>query len=534
MSDASDPDTHFDVIVVGSGGGLFGAYAAAARGLRTLVIEKSEYVGGTTAWSGAGIWLPGNPAEVRAGLEGGSDAARPYLDAIIGDDAPIALREAYLEAGPRMIEELESNPAIGEFEWRGVPDYFADAPGALRKGRTIFPATIQRAELGELEPLVRPPLWTERWDVEAPETMVGGQALIARGLLAFMGTGNGEIRTNTAFERLLVEDSRVVGVEAMCDGERVELFADRGVLLAAGGFESNRELRQRHQAPITDEWTSGVPSNTGDALLAGMDIGADTALLDEAWFAPGVIAPDGRPVFYTMVWSGIWVNQAGERFMNERLPYDRAGHEILAAQAASPGVSHLPTYWVFDQRQVDRNAFDMLPVDPPVPGWFDVDDWLAAGALVRSDTLEGLAEQLGLPSGALSASVERFNEFAIGGVDEHFHRGETPWDRVTALLFGAHEDGPNRCLGVIDQAPYYAVKVVVTDLGTKGGLVTDADARVLRPDGSVIAGLYASGNTMAPALGRIYPGAGGPIGSAMVFSYLAALDMAAGRADTAR
>jgi len=212
--------------------------------------------------------------------------------------------------------------------------------------------------------------------------------------------------------------------------------------------------------------------------------------------------------------------------MNERLPYDRAGHEILRSHAES-GVSTLPTYWVFDQRKVERNAFDMLPVDPPVPGWFDVERWIEAGTLARADTLEELAEQIGVPAGALSKSVEQFNEFAVTGVDEQFHRGETPWDRVTALLFGAHEDGPNRCLGVIDQGPFYAVRVVVTDLGTKGGLVTDADARVLRPDGSVIEGLYASGNTMAPALGRIYPGAGGPIGSAMVFAYLAALDMAA-------
>ena len=233
MSEGHD---RYDVIVVGSGGGLFGAYAAARRGLRTLVIEKSEFVGGTTAYSGAGIWLPGNPAEVRAGLEGGSEAARPYLDAIIGDDAPVALREAYLEAGPRMIEELEADPAIGEFEWRGVPDYFADAPGALRKGRTIFPANIERSELGDLEPLVRRPLWTERWGVEAPETMVGGQALIGRALLAFINTGNGEVRTNTALERLIVEDGRVVGVEAVSDGEPVRLFADRGVLLAAGGL----------------------------------------------------------------------------------------------------------------------------------------------------------------------------------------------------------------------------------------------------------------------------------------------------------
>ena len=524
MTDTATND-RFDVIVVGSGGGLIGAYAAARRGLRTLVIEKTEFVGGTTAYSGAGIWLPGNPAEVRAGLEGGPEAARPYLDAIIGDDAPVALREAYLATGPAVVEELEADPAFGQFEWRGVPDYFWDAPGALRSGRTIFPTDLARSELGDLEPLVRRPLWTERWGVERGDVMTGGQALIGRALLAFMGTGNGTVRTETAFDRLIVENHRVVGVEAITNGERVELLADRGVLLAAGGFERNRELRQQHQSPITDQWTSGSPVNTGDALLAGIEAGADTALLDEAWFAPGVIAPDGLPVFYTMVWSGIWVNADGKRFMNERLPYDRAGHELLRAHRES-GVSNLPTHWVFDQRQVDNDAFRMLPVDPPVPDWFDVEAWIDAGVLIRADTLEELAEAIGVPADALGATVDEFNDFARTGVDEDFHRGETPWDRVVAHMMGKHTDGPNMCLGIIGEAPFYAVQVVVTDLGTKGGLVTDDHARVLRPDGSTIAGLYASGNTMAPALGRIYPGAGGPIGSAMVFSYLAALDMA--------
>ena len=148
------------------------------------------------------------------------------------------------------------------------------------------------------------------------------------------------------------------------DGSPVRFLADRGVLLAAGGFERNRELRQQYQPPMTDEWTRGCPGNTGDALAAGIEIGADTALLDEAWFAPGIVVPDGRPVFYTMVWSGIWVNDAGERFMNERLPYDRAGHEILRLHRAT-GVSHLPTHWVFDQRQVDHGGVRPLPVDPP-------------------------------------------------------------------------------------------------------------------------------------------------------------------------
>jgi 3-oxosteroid 1-dehydrogenase len=523
----TDRDHDFDVIVVGSGTGLIGAYAAASRGLRTLVLESAPRVGGMTAHSGAGIWLPGNPAQDRAGMEDGPDLARPYLDAIIGDDAPVALREAYLLAGPRLIEDLERNQRFRSFRWRGVPDYYPEAPGALAVGRTVFPPKIARSELGELEPLLRRPIWSERFGAEPEDVLVGGQALIARALLALIETGNATVRVDTALDRLVVDDDgAVVGVEAISGGERVRFTARRGVLLAAGGYERNRELRQRHQAPVTDEWTQGPPENTGAALEAAIDVGAGTALLDEAWFAPGIVVPDALPVFYTMVWSGIWVNAAGERFMNERLPYDRAGHEIVAAHRAS-AVSHIPTYWVFDQRQIDNaRAFRQLPVEPQFDGWFDVDRWEAAGVLDRAGTLEGLAGKIGMPPGALTASVEEFNRFARSGVDERFHRGETPWDLLIVQLMGAHEDGPNPCLGVIDRPPFYAIRVVPTDLGTKGGVTTDEHARVLRADGSVIVGLYAAGNTMAPMSGRVYPGAGVPVGSGMVFSYLAALDMA--------
>jgi len=527
MSDEGTADS-YDVVVVGSGAGLVGAYAAASRGLRTLVIEKTEYVGGTTAYSGAGIWLPGNAAERRAGVEDGPDVARPYLDAIVGDDSTASLREAFLRAGPVLIEELERNPRFGQFVWQGVPDYFAGRPGSLPQGRTIFPPDLDRSELGALEPLVRRPLWTERWGVEVGPRMIGGQALIGRALLAFMETGNGTVRTNTGLTRLLVEDGTVVGVEALSEGELVEFRARRGVLLAAGGYERNSELRERFQPGVTDEWTQGCPGNTGDALVAGMDIGAATDLLDESWFAPGLVVTDTRPVFYTSVWSGIWVNAAGQRYMNERLPYDRAGHEMLKAHRSS-GVSHLPTHWVFDRRQLDnRRAFAGLPVAPQVPGWFDVEKFLAAGVLKRADSLDELAELIGVPPGALTESVERFNGYARGGKDEEFGRGEDPWDLMITQMAGSHTDGPNPCLGVIDKPPFYAASIVLSDLGTKGGLKTDDHARVLRPDGSVIAGLYASGNTMAPMSGRIYPGAGGPVGSSMAFSYIAAVDMADG------
>ncbi|MFJ9127755.1 FAD-dependent oxidoreductase [Streptomyces sp. NPDC102340] len=525
MSSEATPHS-YDVIVVGSGAGLIGAYAAASRGLRTLVIEKTGYVGGTTAYSGAGIWLPGNAAELRAGVEDSPDLARPYLDAIVGDDSPAALREAFLQAGPVLIDELEKNSRFGQFIWQGVPDYFAGQPGSLPQGRTIFPPNLDRSELGDLEPLVRRPLWTERWGVDVEPVMVGGQALIGRALLAFVETGNGTVLTNTALEHLIVEDGAVVGVEARTEGKPVTLRADKGVLLAAGGYERNSELRQRFQPGVTDEWTQGCEGNTGDALTAGIEAGAGTRLLDESWFAPGLVVPGTRPVFYTSVWSGIWVNSAGQRYLNERLPYDRAGHEMLKAHRSS-AVSHLPTYWVFDQRQIDNEqAFTTLPVAPHVPGWFDVEKFVAAGVLKRADTLEELARLIGLPEGALTASVERFNGYARSGKDEQFGRGEAPWDLMIAYMAGPHTDGPNPCLGVIGKPPFYAATMVLSDLGTKGGLTTDGHARVLRPDGSVITGLYASGNTMAPMSGRIYPGAGGPVGSSMAFSYIAAVDMA--------
>jgi 3-oxosteroid 1-dehydrogenase len=242
------------------------------------------------------------------------------------------------------------------------------------------------------------------------------------------------------------------------------------------------------------------------------------------------VVPGNRPVFWTSSWSGIYVNAAGQRFMNENLPYDQAGHTMLQEHLSS-GIDHIPTHWVFDQRQVDGNVWQ-LPVGPDVPGWFDAKEWIEAGVLKRADTLAELAEEIGVPADALEKSVDEFNGFAYDGVDTSFHRGEAPWDKYIVTAAGAfaglppHQYGPNPCLAPIDSPPFYAATLVVSDLGTKGGLKTDAQSRVVRPDGSVIKGLYASGNAMAPMTGRVYPGAGGPIGSSMTFSYLAALDMA--------
>ncbi|MFC4499396.1 MULTISPECIES: FAD-binding protein [Streptomyces] len=521
----------YDVIVVGSGGGLVGAYVAAARGLRTLVVEKTDRVGGTTAYSGAGLWFPGSAPLRRAGLGDDVEDARAYLRDVVCDPSREALQDAYLAAGARLIDELEQNPWFRSFVHGPVPDYFTSSPGASPTGHSVFPPPLELVEIKEHAGLVRSSLPTERWGFDEGPVVSGGRALIGRALAAFLETGNGTLRLNTALECLLVEDGRVVGIEAVSEGEPVRIRASRGVLLAAGGFEHDRELRERHQSPLTGEWSNGVLANTGDALRAGIAVGAATDLLDEAWLVPGLVQPDGLPVFHTGTRGGIWVNGAGERFVNETRPYDQAGHEILRLHATT-GVSHIPAHWILDQRQVDRDSFGGPPDEPVRP------EWLESGALKKADTLEELARLIGVPFDALSRTVKEFNGYAQTGVDEMFHRGETVWDQMFHHIvpFAADPrqnfpakptpDWPNPLLLPIDTPPFYAATVVPADIGTKGGLKTDEHARVLRPDGRPIAGLYASGNTAAAMSGRVYPGAGTPIGSSMAFAYLAVLDIA--------
>lgn len=521
----------YDIIVVGSGGGLVGAYVAASRGLRTLVIEKTDRVGGTLAYSGAGLWFPGSAPIERAGLEDGVESARTYLRDVVADPSRERRQDAYLRAGAQLIRELEENPWFRFFVHAPVPDYYPDRPGATVAGRTIFPPPLPVAEAGDAFRLVRGSLPTERWGFDEGPVVSGGRALIGRALAAFLETGNGTLRLGTALEELLVEDGRVAGVEALSEGRRVRFRAERGVILAAGGFERSRELRERHgQAPLTGEWSNGAPGNTGDALRAGMAVGAATDLLDEAWFVPGLVRPDGLPVFHSGTRGGIWVNGAGERFVNETSPYDQAGHEIVRRHATT-GVRHIPCHWVFDQRQLDRDGIGFPPAEPPLG------EWLASGALKKADTLEELAQVIDVPFDALDRTVKEFNGYAHTGVDEKFHRGETPWDRMFHHIVGfpadprqnfpapPTPDWPNPLLLPIDTPPYYAATILPSDIGTKGGLVTDEHARVLREDGRPIPGLYAAGNTAAAMSGRVYPGAGTPIGSSVAFAYLAVLDM---------
>ncbi len=509
-------DLQCDVLVVGSGAGaLTGALLAASAGLRTIVVEKTDRFGGTTAYSGGGLWIPLSTPNRRASVVDSRTEVDAYLDACVGQEHR-ELRDAYLDAGPGVIDELERNPWL-EFEWRPFPDYFCEAPGAHTVGRSIYALDFDATGHEDTVAALRPPLPPDRGGWKEPfPLMIGGRALLAR-LLVALGETDARLIRETELTSLVVEDGRVVGAVCAGPGGQLTVRAGRGVLLAAGGFERNAERRHRDQAPLGSDWTLGAPGGTGAALEAAERAGADTGLLEECWWAPGLMLPDGTASFRLFERGkpgSIMVNGAGVRFANETWPYDRLGRAMVEGHAA--GVSHIPCWFVADQDHVDRYGFAAAR-----PGREVGAEWFDREVVVKADSLAGLAERIGVPSGALETTVEEWNAAAADGKDPLFGRGELAFDR----FFGDPAVEPNPCVGPLSRGPYWGWKVLPADLGTKGGVRCDTRARALRPGGSVLPGLYAAGNTMASWTNHSYPGPGSPIGSCVVFAALAARHM---------
>jgi 3-oxosteroid 1-dehydrogenase len=506
-------DEEYDVVVVGSGAAaMAGAWRAARAGLRSVVLEGTDLLGGTSAYSGAACWLPGTDVQVRAGNGDSTESARTYLRALLGEEQ-VAKQEAFLATAPELVAEMEQDPALA-FEWRPFPDYF-DLPGRVPGGRSFVPLDISREELGDLADLVRPPVERDRrGQGHGGGPLSAGRALVGRLLLALDRTGLGTVRTGHRVDEL-VEDSsgRVVGVAAAtAAGVRVRIAARHGVLLAAGGFERNQAMRSEHGVPGDATWSMApAGSTTGDAARAAGALGAATDLLDQGWWAPGVATPDGGAAFAVGFRGAVVVDQAGKRYANESLPYDRFGREMAADPA------RVPSYAIFDSRTAGRFPAFVIPTEPSA-------DHLAAGTWAQADTVEALAARTGLPAGTLRATLDRFNGFAERGHDDDFGRGTDEFDRHFA----------DPVLVPVDSPPYVAARLVLADLGTKGGLVTDVDSRVLRADGSAIAGLYAAGNTAASWTGAFYPGPGIPIGSGMVAASRAVSHLVEGRHAHAR
>ena len=318
---------------------------------------------------------------------------------------------------------------------------------------------------------------------------------------------------SSPLEDLVVQDGRVVGIRVTREGRTVTVRANRGVMIAGGGFESNPELRQKHHG--IDGTPSGNPGNLGVPIAAAQEAGAAVELMDDAWWGGSVAAPEGgHPSFIvgerSMPYS-IMVDSTGRRFANESESYVDLGHHMQTVDGgAGP-------YWLILDARYTRRYFRTFAMDPRA-----VKAMKAEGIQVTAKTLEELAGKIEVDPATLRATVGRFNGFARSGVDGDFGRGNSAYDRY----YGDPTVHPNNNLGAIERGPFTAYRVVLGDLGTKGGVVTDADGRALREDGSVIEGLFAAGNASAAVMGRTYPGPGSTIGPAAVFGLRAARFMA--------
>jgi hypothetical protein len=496
----TDWDDECDVLVIGSGGGgLTGAYTAAREGLRVILAEASDRFGGTTAYSGGGMWFPCNAVLERTGSTDTFRDAATYYHSIVGDRTPRELQDAYLETGARLVDYLEQDDDI-EFMVFPWPDYFGSAPKASATGRHIMMTSLHPDELGTIRDSMRSTLPVERAGHPLPDSIDGGQALVGRLLLALSRRDGVDLRLEAGCDELVREG-----------GTRRWIRARRGVLVASGGFEHDDDMRRQHGVPGASRDAMGPATNRGLAIRAAIAVGADTDLMQEAWWSPGLTHPDGSSTFSLWFTGGIFVDDNGERFVNESWAYDRIGREVIDRIAA--GEVTLPFWMVYDDRDGDRPPVRATSV--PVG---ETDDYRKAGLWHTADTVEELAEKIGVPAERLAATVTRFNALIEGGHDDDFNRGDEAYDRSFS--------GGESPLVPIDKGPFHAAAFGISDLGTKGGLRTDASARVLEADGSVIPGLYAAGNSMAAPSGTVYPGGGNPVGTSMVFSHLAVLDMA--------
>lgn len=556
----------FDVVVVGSGaGGMLAACRAADRGLSVVVLEKSSQYGGTSAVSGGGIWIPMNHHIAPAGGQDDYAKALEYVLACTGEHGDPQRIRAYLEHAPRMLQYLEQKAGVQYYSLPRYADYFQKVSGAMPGYRALDPMPFDGARLGEEFDRLRPP---------SPGTLVGGRVAVtsgeahtllcrspgwfglavrqfARYWLDFgwrrktrrdrrLTLGNsltGGLRRammdraiplwlDTALQDLIVEDSAVRGVRALQDGRVVEIRALRGVILSAGGFERNQAMREQYlPQPTRTEWSATPPNNTGDAIRAGQAAGAGVALMSHVWGAPTLQVQGEekqRAMFIERAMPGcLVVNGQGRRFVNEAAPYSEFVPAMYRDHETT-GCS-VPAWMVFDA--TFRHKY---PCGPILPGSVMPDRSIPAslsGILVRADTLTALARQIGVDAEGLADSVARMNRYAATGVDEEFGKGDNLFD----TYYSDPAVRPNPCLAPIGKAPFYAVRLDAGDIGTKGGLVTDASARVLREDGSAIAGLFAIGNTSASMMGTSYPGAGSTLGPAMTFGFIAA-DLLAQRA----
>ncbi|MBL4826140.1 MAG: FAD-dependent oxidoreductase [Spongiibacteraceae bacterium] len=550
----------YDVVVVGSGAaGATTALRAAELGLSVLIVEKSHKFGGTSATSGGVMWIPNHQLSPS---DDSREQVMEYLNHLLSSDIQRDRLDAYIDEAPVMAGFLKSiGVPIVPAAW---PDYFADAPGA-RGDRSIICDTFDGRELGEqflhlreqytrfkvfnryamdvvefFSLSTRAPGWVKtfvkmawRYWSDISTRQLGsrdrrftqGSALMGHLYKKVFDRGV-ELKLETCLEELLVTDGKVTGVKVSNFGRSENIQARHGVVLCAGGFEWNQQLRERYWPVPGHTRHSSTPedANRGEALLAGLKIGAATEHTEAGWWIPTMHMPMpkasnfeethqaafdvGRP-------HSVCVNRNGDRFVDEACSYDAFG-EAMVADHLTTGANN-PCWLVFDavfRKKFTAGGFmpTMMMPDRKIPK----DYW--DHYIFKADNLEELASKIHVPAGKLVSVVEDMNQYALSGEDPEFGRGSNDYDR----MFGDANVKPNPCLGEIKKAPFYAVPINLGDLGTKGGLKADTKGRVLDASNQAIANLYAAGNNAGSPFGNLYPGAGGTIGPAMTFGFIAA------------
>jgi succinate dehydrogenase/fumarate reductase flavoprotein subunit len=530
----------YDVLVLGSGAaGLTAAMRAHDEGASVGLFEKADTVGGTAAWSGGMVWIPGNPHMAEQGIPDSRDEALTYLRSLsLGSiDEPAA--ERFVDVGPEAVRWLEEHTPVRFQILRGFPDYHPEHPGAKPAGGRsmecpLFPfeelgewgprvtkgpqlsgaLTIAETPLGRGAPNGIPPDELARRQVH--DERGTGQALVGRLLKGCLDRGIVP-RTGMRAAELLTGSGRVTGVRfETADGD-VEVAAVRGVVLATGGFEHDAELVGTFlRGPLTRP--ASVPSNTGDGLRMAMRLGAGLANMREAWWAPTIDVPRPGWGSGTAIWliNGertrprcIMVNGRGRRFANESVNYNAFGAAFHVIDVTSFRYANDPAWMVFDHGYWTSYGLAGSPGSEPAPDW-----------IVRAGSVPELAGAIGVPADELAETVARWNKHAAEEHDPDFGRGTSAVDKWWGdPRFG---DGPAATIGPLDSPPFYAVQVHSGALGTKGGPRTDLDGRVLDVDHRPIPGLYAAGNAMGViAMGMTYGGAGGTLGPALVWGWLA-------------
>lgn len=542
-------DHTVDVVIVGSGAAaLATALGAIDEGLSVLMVESTPAWGGNTAMSGGGLWMPNNPLMQRDGAGDSRAEALAYLEATVGDEGRAtsrARKEAFVDG----IADFVDTAAAHGLTWtraKDYADYYPEKPGGkIGRGLEVEPFDLRAigdwwktCQAPAAMPIKTDDVWLLGRAWSTPGGLMRGMHLagrVARGLargkkLAGIGAGftsslleatvikgGAQLWLDSPATELIVENDRVIGVVVRQDTREVRLRATRGVMLGGGGFDHNARMRLEHHG--IEGSSSGAPGNLGGPIAMAQAVGAAVELMDDAWWGASLEGlPDGPgPSFLVGERSypySLMVDGTGERFANESESYVDLGHHMLDRNHTSnPG----GRFWMITDTRHARRYLRSFAMDPRA-----MKRLRAAGIIQRADSIEALADGIEVPAQRLRATIERFNGFARAGVDGDFGRGNSAYDRY----YGDPLVRPNPNLGPLVKAPFHAYRVVIGDLGTKGGVLTDEFARALREDGTVIEGLYAAGNTSASVMGRTYPGPGSTIGPATVFGLIGARHMA--------